>query len=89
MDAFVKAMPWIVGALMVLVALLALHRPLKWIIRLLGRACLWLGALFLFSPVGGFLGVSLGVNLINALVLGLLGAPGFGLLLMVNWALAL
>ena len=33
------------------------------------------------------LGLSLGVNLFNALVLGLLGIPGFGLLLMMNWAL--
>ena len=31
----------------------------------------------------------LGVNLTNALVLGLLGVPGFGLLLLLNWALAL
>jgi len=34
------------------------------------------------------LGVNLGVNLLNALVLGVLGAPGFGLLLLMNWALA-
>ena len=32
-------------------------------------------------------GVGLGVNLVNALVLGLLGLPGFGLLLMLQWVL--
>ena len=37
--------------------------------------------------VGGLIGVTLGVNLFNALVLGVLGAPGFGLLLMLPWAL--
>ena len=44
--------------------------------------------LWLFSGVGHLMGVHLGVNLVNALVLGVLGAPGFGLLLMLNWALA-
>ena len=37
--------------------------------------------------VSPLIGVSLGVNPINALVLGVLGAPGFGLLLMLQWAL--
>ena len=44
------------------------------------------------SPVipwmtAGLLGISLGVNPINALVLGTLGIPGFGLLLMLQWLL--
>ncbi len=45
--------------------------------------------LFAFSKIGGLLGFSLGVNVINALIIGVLGAPGFGLLLLVNWALAI
>ena len=43
--------------------------------------------LALFSQVGRLIGVQLGVNLVNALVLGVLGLPGFGLLLMVQWVL--
>ena len=43
--------------------------------------------LAVLSQTGGALGLSLGVNLVNALVLGLLGVPGFGLLLMLQWAL--
>ncbi len=43
--------------------------------------------LALFSQVGQFIGVSLGVNLVNALILGVLGVPGFGLLLMLQWVL--
>ncbi len=46
-----------------------------------------LGVLALFSGLGEAIGVHLGVNLVNGLLLGLLGAPGFGLLLMLNWAL--
>ena len=43
------------------------------------------GVLALLAQTSGALGIQLGVNLYNALVLGVLGAPGFGLLLMLNW----
>lgn len=72
---------------MVLLALLLLRRPLRGVLRLLGRTAAGLAGLFAFSQVGGLIGVTMGVNLLNALVLGILGAPGFGLLLMVNWVL--
>ena len=36
--------------------------------------------------VGAVLGVTLGVNLLNGLVLGALGPPGFALLLLTQWA---
>ena len=43
----------------------------------------------LFGDPAAAEGLRLGVNLANALVLGLLGAPGFGLLVMMDWALAI
>ncbi|MCD7757114.1 MAG: pro-sigmaK processing inhibitor BofA family protein [Clostridiales bacterium] len=46
------------------------------------------GVLAALEPFGGLLGLHLGVNLCNALVIGVLGAPGLGLLLMLNWLLA-
>ena len=52
------------------------------------RSSVGLAVLALFSRVGQLIGVSLGVNLVNALVLGLLGAPGFGLLLLLQWVLS-
>lgn len=75
------------AGLVALFALLVLHRPLAWLIRLVIRSVVGLGVLALFSQVGQFIGITLGVNWVNALVLGLLGAPGFGLLLMVQWVL--
>lgn len=75
------------AGLVALFALLVLHRPLAWLIRLVMRSVVGLGVLALFSQVGQFIGITLGVNWVNALVLGLLGAPGFGLLLMVQWVL--
>lgn len=81
------AVPWIVGGLLLVLAVTALWRPLKWMAKLAGRSSVGLAALYLWSHIGGLLGIALGVNLWNALVLGVLGVPGFGLLLLLNWAL--
>ncbi len=78
---------WMWGLLAVPVALIVLRKPLRWMLRLLGRTAAGLAGLFAFSQIGGLFGVTLGVNLFNALVMALLGVPGFGLLLMANWAL--
>lgn len=78
---------WGLTALLLCAALLMLRRPLAWLIRLALRSSLGLAVLAVLSQTGGALGLSLGVNLVNALVLGLLGVPGFGLLLMLQWAL--
>ena len=74
------------GFLLLALVLILLHR---WLYKLAGLTLrTLLGALFLqlLSLFGGIGGLSLGVNLFNALALGLLGAPGFGLLLMLRWA---
>ena len=80
-------MAWCLAGLLLCAALLLLRRPAARLLRLVLRSSVGLAALALFSQVGHLLGVQLGVNFINALVLGLLGAPGFGLLLMLQWAL--
>jgi len=51
------------------------------------RTGLWMGALAVFGNVGEIIGVHLGVNLFNGLLLGMFGAPGLGLLLMLHWIL--
>ena len=45
----------------------------------------WLAALWLLQGVGSTLGLSLGVNPVNAMLLGALGVPGLALLLLVQW----
>lgn len=82
-------MAWCLAGLLLCAALLVLRRPAARLLRLALRSSVGLAILALFSQVGHLIGVSLGVNLVNALVLGLLGAPGFGLLLMVHWVLGL
>jgi len=83
----VKALPWILGGFGLILALAALKRPAKWLGLVAARTGAGLGVLALLSQVGHLIGVTLGVNLWNALVMGVLGVPGFGLLLMLNWAL--
>ncbi len=63
-----------------------LARPLGRLLKLAGKTLAALGSLALLKLVGGAVGVSLGVNFLNALVIALLGLPGFGLLMMLNWA---
>ena len=84
MESLLNALPWIVGGLVLVAVLAALRKPLQWLVRVLARTGVGLAVLWCLSGVGGVLGV----NLLNALVLGVLGAPGFGLLLLMNWALA-
>ena len=79
--------PWLALGLLLLAGLALLRRPLGQLLRLAVRSSVGLAVLALFSQVSPLIGVSLGVNPINALVLGVLGAPGFGLLLMLQWAL--
>ncbi len=82
-----QALPWLLGSLCLIAALCLLRRPLAAMAKLVSRTGLGLAALYLLSPVGKLMGAALGVNLFNALVLGTLGAPGLGLLLLWNWAL--
>ena len=73
--------PWAV--MVALAALLLLHRPLGRLLRLAVRSSVGLAALALLNQIG----LGLGVNLVNALILGVLGVPGLGLLLMLQWVL--
>ena len=59
--------------------------PLKLAMQVLLNTLLGFGALFLLNLTEAVTGISLGVNLLNALVIGILGVPGLGLLLLVQW----
>lgn len=80
-------LPWLLGSLGVVMALALLRKPLGSFLRLAGRTGAGFCFLTLFAPLGQALGAGLGINLFNALILGILGVPGFGLLMLLNWAL--
>lgn len=77
-------MPWVILALSVLSVLLLLRRPLGVLGRLGARSAVGLGGIWLFNHVGALIGVQVGVNLVSGLTVGLLGLPGFGLLLLLQ-----
>ncbi len=73
------------GLLAAVLAVAFLRKPLSWLLRLAGRSAVGIGVLAILHQVGSGLGLGLGVNWFNALVLGVLGAPGLGLLLLAKW----
>ncbi len=78
---------WAAVAAGVLLMLALCRRPLAALGRLLGRSGLGLVFLWLFHGIGAFIGAPLGINLFNSLVLGLLGVPGFALLMLAQWVM--
>ena len=59
--------------------------PIRWIFKLLINTAAGFVFLFLFNYIGAFIGLALGVNIINAVIIGILGIPGLILLLLVKW----
>ena len=78
---------WAAAGALVVAAALLLRKPLGAAGRLALRSGAGMCAVWLFNQVGAVVGLRLGVNLITGAVLGVLGVPGFGLLLMVDWLL--
>ena len=70
------------------VALFRLFKtPLKLALRTAGNTALGFGALWAVNLTTTYTGLSLGLNLFNALTIAVLGIPGLGLLLLVKWVL--
>lgn len=82
-------LPWLLGGILALTVLLVLRRPIGALLRLALRTVVGMGVLAGVAQAGSALGIGLGVNLFNGLVLGVLGAPGLGLLLLLDWVLKL
>ena len=61
--------------------------PLRLALKLLANTALGFLALWAVGLTSGVTGIVLGLNLWNALIIGILGLPGFALLLLVQWVL--
>ena len=64
-----------------------LKTPITWALKLLINALVGFVALFLLNFFGDWVGISLGVNWVNAIITGVLGFPGVVLLLLVKYLL--
>lgn len=80
---------WIAAGIAVLIVLRIFTLPVRWFVKLLLHVGLGFAGLILVNLLGGWFGVSLGINLLNAAVVGLLGLPGLVLLLLLRWFYAL
>lgn len=74
-------------AILMLVRLFA--TPLRLAVKLILNTVIGFFALIVLNLTAAFTGISLGVNLINAAVIGILGLPGFALLVLAQWIFAI
>ena len=72
---------------LVVVCLRLFAAPLKLALKVAFNSALGFGAVWLLKLTTSVTGLSLGLNWFNALLIGILGLPGFGLLLLVQWVL--
>ncbi len=80
---------WITAVAIVLLFLMAklLSAPLHIAFRAAINTLLGLGALLLVESTSSITGLSLGITLFHAIVVGILGIPGVGLLFLAQWML--
>ena len=84
----IEALTLGVVALFLLAAIIRLFSaPLKLALRVLLNAVLGFAAMWLLNLTSSRTGLSLGLNWFNGLVTGVLGLPGFVLLVLVRWVL--
>jgi inhibitor of the pro-sigma K processing machinery len=75
----------IIAAILVLVVLIILRRPMRLVFKLILNTAIGFLALFAINWLGAFIGISVAVNWLNALIVGILGVPGTALILMLRW----
>ena len=87
MSVVVKIALGLVLLFLIVVCLRLFAAPLKLALKVAFNSALGFGALWLLNLTTSVTGLSLGLNWFNAIVIGILGVPGFGLLLLVQWVL--
>ena len=79
------AIPAAVAVGLILLLLRLLRKPIRWAFKLLLHAAFGFIFLIIFNFFGDFVGLSLGLNWLNAIVSGVLGIPGVILLLLLKY----
>lgn len=74
-------------AFLVIALFRVFRTPLKLALKLLLNTLLGFLALWVVNLMAGITGFSIGLNIWNALTVGILGVPGFVLLLLLKWIL--
>ena len=77
----------VIAVIAIVVVVRLLSAPIRLAGKLLINALAGFVVLFLLNFVGNIVGLSLGINWITAIVVGILGAPGVVLLLLIKYLL--
>lgn len=75
---------YLLGLILLYIIGMLLVIPIRVMIKLIVNGIIGGVVLFLFNLVGGIFGLSLAVNPLNAIVVGILGVPGVVLLLILQ-----
>ena len=87
MDLNQKILAGLLAGFLLVALIRVFSVPLKLTLKLLANTLLGFAVLWLINRTAALTGVSLGLNLWNALTIGILGLPGVLLLLLVQWVL--
>jgi len=75
----------IAAGVLILLVLAIIKFPIKIIFKLIINAVLGFVILLILNYAGGFIGVTVAVNWINAVIVGVFGVPGVVLILLLQW----
>lgn len=87
MDLNQKIIAGVLAGFFLIALLRVFSAPLRLALKLLLNTLLGFLSLWVVNLTAGVTGIALGLNFWNALVIGVLGLPGFALLLLVQWVL--
>lgn len=75
----------IIIVILALIIFIIFKKPIKIIFKLLLNTVMGFLALFAINYLGAFIGLSVAVNWLNAVIVGVLGIPGAALILLMKW----
>lgn len=76
---------WLMLGSAAILALRIFTLPIRFALRLLWSTLTGFALLLIFNAIGGMVGLTLAVNAVTALTVGVLGVPGLILLLLTRW----
>ena len=79
----------VIGIILLIVVVRIFTAPIKLVLKFGVNTLLGFGGLIAADIFGAYIGLNLGVNFINAAAVGILGLPGFVLLVLLKWLCSL
>lgn len=80
-----SVLAYITGGMIFIAALLIFSKPLKGILKIIVHSAIGCGAIFLFNLFKDTTGLFIGLNAATAATVGILGLPGFIMLLILQF----